>query len=73
MKITKETARRTLSLLDMFGTPERAAHEVRVSLTAIHPYSDRASEHTLAVLILLSAAADPTPCYAQLREIAGRQ
>lgn len=58
LTVTPETAQRTLGLLDMFGTPEHAAHQINIQLAAIRPYGDRASERVLMVLNKLAGRTD---------------
>lgn len=70
LHISPATATRILGLLNMFETPARAAHEVRVQLTAIRPYSDRASERVLSVLDKMAGWPDLAKATAQLRSIA---
>lgn len=69
--VSQETARRVLSLLDMFGTPEHAAHQIRVQLTAISPYTDRGSERALLLLERIARFPDQPKALGQLRTIAG--
>jgi hypothetical protein len=40
MTINQSTAREALAWLRTYGTPEHAAHQVTVQLTAIQPYTD---------------------------------
>ena len=56
MKVSPETAARVLDLLDMYETPERAAHELAVGLSAISPYTDRRSTRVRRVLQSLERA-----------------
>ena len=50
MKITKQTAARAIAMLNADGTPEAAAHQGRVTLQAIAPYTDRALSAAVEVL-----------------------
>lgn len=71
-----DTARRTLALLVMFGSAGKAAHECRVQLRAIEPYTDRHLSAVLRVLMALDVNECERPIWAetwmsQLRAIAG--
>lgn len=71
--VSTTTARRVLALLDMYETPERAAHELYLGARAIEPYTDQRSERVRGVLLRLARATElgmgPEWC-AKLTEIA---
>lgn len=54
MKLTAKKADEILGLLDMFGTPEVAAHQCRVQLQAIRPYTSRDLSRSIEILDYLS-------------------
>lgn len=57
IKVSPETAQRVLALLEAHDdSPWAAAHDVRVGLQAIEPYTDRRSERVLFVLGALQRA-----------------
>lgn len=72
--VSPETAKRALAALQMFGTPEAAAHQMSVTLTAIRPYTDRATERVMELLHRFSRLNDErrTAWLNALAVIAGR-
>ena len=73
--LTPETAKRVLASIES-RTPEEAAHEYRVGLEAIRPYTDRNASRALAVLECLSRTKAKLEKYernmAVLRQIASK-
>jgi hypothetical protein len=53
--VTKQTASEALAMISTFGDAASAAHQGRVQLTAIRPYSDARLERTIAVLDQIAA------------------
>jgi len=72
MKISPATAARVLSMLKYHGTPESAAHDARISLRAIEPYTDRATSRALDVLEFMGRHPDKRDQHLEvLNQVAG--
>ena len=45
-----------MKAIEMFGTPEIALHQTRITLTSIRPYTDRATSKVEDVLLIILRA-----------------
>lgn len=70
MKVTVETAARTLHLIDFAGSPEAARREARIQLEALGPYTDRRLEKVYDVLRVVCRHNDRPAILAALARIA---